>query len=128
MLQRIVDKMLDNKFTKQKSRKYRVTLNFCTFYTNNFSIKNSNLYFHQCFSDFCKVSFCLNCNRKSIFSFQKLIFKMQILVSLQEVQEIKSDVGELLISLVYNENLSRLTATIIEARRLKVRMCCMSAH
>lgn len=40
---------------------------------------------------------------------------------LQEVQEIKSDVGELLVSLVYNENLNRLTATIIEARRLKVR-------
>lgn len=41
---------------------------------------------------------------------------------MQEVQEIKSDVGELLVSLVYNENLSRLTATIIEARRLKVRL------
>lgn len=33
----------------------------------------------------------------------------------------KSDLGDLLLSLVYNENLSRLTATVIEARRLKVR-------
>lgn len=31
-----------------------------------------------------------------------------------------SDLGELLVSLLYNENLSRLTVTVIEARRLKV--------
>ncbi|KAL3274614.1 hypothetical protein HHI36_015995 [Cryptolaemus montrouzieri] len=37
----------------------------------------------------------------------------------KEPQEMKSDLGELLISLVYNENLSRLSVTIIEARRLK---------
>lgn len=37
----------------------------------------------------------------------------------KEAQEITSDLGELLVSLVYNENLSRLTATVIEARRLK---------
>ncbi|XP_065157323.1 synaptotagmin-15-like isoform X1 [Atheta coriaria] len=37
----------------------------------------------------------------------------------KETTEIRSDLGELLISLVYNENLCRLTATVIEARRLK---------
>ncbi|XP_044758183.1 synaptotagmin-15-like isoform X1 [Coccinella septempunctata] len=37
----------------------------------------------------------------------------------KEPHEIKSDLGELLISLVYNENLNRLSATVIEARRLK---------
>ncbi|KAJ3644734.1 hypothetical protein Zmor_022441 [Zophobas morio] len=38
----------------------------------------------------------------------------------KEPQEIKSNLGELLVSLVYNENLGRLTATVIEARGLKV--------
>jgi hypothetical protein len=38
----------------------------------------------------------------------------------QEPQEIKSNLGELLVSLVYNENLNRLTATVIEARGLHV--------
>lgn len=38
----------------------------------------------------------------------------------QEPQEHVSDMGELLVSLLYNENLKRLTATVIEARRLKV--------
>ncbi|XP_015838078.1 synaptotagmin-15 isoform X1 [Tribolium castaneum] len=37
----------------------------------------------------------------------------------KEPQEIKSNLGELLVSLLYNENLSRLTATVIEARGLK---------
>ncbi|XP_063916061.1 synaptotagmin-15-like isoform X2 [Zophobas morio] len=37
----------------------------------------------------------------------------------KEPQEIKSNLGELLVSLVYNENLGRLTATVIEARGLK---------
>ncbi|XP_071052260.1 synaptotagmin-15-like isoform X2 [Onthophagus taurus] len=37
----------------------------------------------------------------------------------KEIQENQSDLGELLISLVYNENLNRLTATVIDARRLK---------
>ncbi|XP_068915104.1 synaptotagmin-15-like isoform X3 [Tenebrio molitor] len=36
----------------------------------------------------------------------------------KEPQEIKSNLGELLVSLVYNENLNRLTATVIEARGL----------
>lgn len=36
------------------------------------------------------------------------------------MQEIKSNLGELLVSLVYNENLNRLTVTVIEARGLKV--------
>ncbi|GJQ80100.1 putative C2 domain protein [Trypoxylus dichotomus] len=47
---------------------------------------------------------------------EQQLFKMDLE---KEVQEIKSDLGELLVSLVYNENLNRLTATVIEARRLK---------
>lgn len=38
----------------------------------------------------------------------------------QEVQEPTSDLGEILVSLLYNENLHRLTVTVIEARGLKV--------
>ncbi|CAG9856419.1 unnamed protein product [Phyllotreta striolata] len=45
------------------------------------------------------------------------LFKMDLE---KEAPEYKTDLGELLISLVYNENLCRLTATVIEARRLKV--------
>ncbi|KAK5641307.1 hypothetical protein RI129_009854 [Pyrocoelia pectoralis] len=37
----------------------------------------------------------------------------------KEIHEQKSDLGEVLVSLVYNEHLNRLTATVIEARRLK---------
>ncbi|XP_031349513.1 synaptotagmin-15-like [Photinus pyralis] len=37
----------------------------------------------------------------------------------KEIQEQKSDLGEVLVALVYNEHLNRLTATVIEARRLK---------
>ncbi|KAI4456445.1 synaptotagmin [Holotrichia oblita] len=48
---------------------------------------------------------------------EQQLFKMDLE---KEVQEIKSNLGELLVSLVYNENLNRLTATIIEARGLKV--------
>jgi hypothetical protein len=40
---------------------------------------------------------------------------------LQEAQESISDLGEVLVSLLYNENLHRLSVTVIEARRLKVR-------
>ena len=40
---------------------------------------------------------------------------------LQEAHESISDLGELLVSLLYNENLHRLSVTVIEARRLKVR-------
>jgi hypothetical protein len=39
---------------------------------------------------------------------------------LQEAHESISDRGELLVSLLYNENLHRLSVTVIEARRLKV--------
>jgi hypothetical protein len=39
---------------------------------------------------------------------------------LQEAQESISDLGEVLVSLLYNENLHRLSVTVIEARRLKV--------
>ncbi|KAJ8916809.1 hypothetical protein NQ315_005816 [Exocentrus adspersus] len=49
---------------------------------------------------------------------EQQLFKMDLE---KEPQEIKSDLGELLVTLVYNENLNRLTATVIEARRLKVR-------
>ncbi|XP_066153090.1 synaptotagmin-15-like isoform X1 [Euwallacea fornicatus] len=47
---------------------------------------------------------------------EQQLFKMDLA---KEPQEIRSDLGELLVSLLYNENLSRLTATVIEARRLK---------
>ncbi|XP_050299197.1 synaptotagmin-15-like isoform X2 [Anthonomus grandis grandis] len=47
---------------------------------------------------------------------EQQLFKMDLA---KEPQELKSNLGELLVSLVYNENLSRLTATVIEARRLK---------
>jgi hypothetical protein len=40
---------------------------------------------------------------------------------LQEAHECISDLGEVLVSLLYNENLHRLSVTVIEARRLKVR-------
>jgi hypothetical protein len=40
---------------------------------------------------------------------------------LQEAQESTSGLGEVLVSLLYNENLHRLSVTVIEARRLKVR-------
>jgi hypothetical protein len=39
---------------------------------------------------------------------------------LQEAHESISDLGEVLVSLLYNENLHRLSITVIEARRLKV--------
>ncbi|KAJ4438402.1 hypothetical protein ANN_14347 [Periplaneta americana] len=38
-----------------------------------------------------------------------------------EAQESISDLGEVLVSLLYNENLHRLSVTVIEARRLKFR-------
>ncbi|XP_069361027.1 synaptotagmin-15-like isoform X1 [Maniola hyperantus] len=38
----------------------------------------------------------------------------------KEVQDPTSDLGEILVSLLYNENLHRLTVTVIEARNLKV--------
>lgn len=44
----------------------------------------------------------------------------QEIIYLQEAQEQLSDLGELLVSLLYNEHLKRLTATVIEAKRLKV--------
>ncbi|XP_060523098.1 LOW QUALITY PROTEIN: synaptotagmin-15-like [Cylas formicarius] len=47
---------------------------------------------------------------------EQQLFKMDLE---KEPQEIKSNVGELLVSLLYNENLNRLTATVIEARKLK---------
>uniref|UniRef100_A0A6P7FFI4 Synaptotagmin-15-like n=1 Tax=Diabrotica virgifera virgifera TaxID=50390 RepID=A0A6P7FFI4_DIAVI len=47
---------------------------------------------------------------------EQQLFKMDLE---KEAPEYKTDLGELLISLVYNENISRLTATVIEARRLK---------
>lgn len=47
---------------------------------------------------------------------EQQLFKMDLE---KEAQEIKSDLGELLLSLVYNEHLNRLTATVIEARKLK---------
>jgi hypothetical protein len=39
---------------------------------------------------------------------------------LQEAHECIADLGELLVSLLYNENLHRLSVSVIEARRLKV--------
>ncbi|CAG9767455.1 unnamed protein product [Ceutorhynchus assimilis] len=47
---------------------------------------------------------------------EQQLFKMDLA---KEPQEMRSDLGELLVSLLYNENLSRLTATVIEAKRLK---------
>ncbi|GLV35098.1 Synaptotagmin 7 [Carabus blaptoides fortunei] len=47
---------------------------------------------------------------------EQKLFKMDLE---KEAQEHISDLGELLVSLFYNENLKRLTATVIEARRLK---------
>ncbi|XP_057665054.1 synaptotagmin-15-like isoform X1 [Diorhabda carinulata] len=47
---------------------------------------------------------------------EQQLFKMDLE---KEAPEYKTDLGELLISLVYNENIGRLTATVIEARRLK---------
>uniref|UniRef100_A0AAR5QAP0 C2 domain-containing protein n=1 Tax=Dendroctonus ponderosae TaxID=77166 RepID=A0AAR5QAP0_DENPD len=47
---------------------------------------------------------------------EQQLFKMDLV---KESYEMSSDLGELLVSLLYNENLSRLTATVIEARRLK---------
>ncbi|XP_041982494.1 synaptotagmin-15-like [Aricia agestis] len=38
----------------------------------------------------------------------------------KELQEPVSDLGEILVSLLYNENLNRLTVTVIEARGLKL--------
>lgn len=38
----------------------------------------------------------------------------------QEIQEPTSDLGEILVSLLYNENLHRLTVTVVETRGLKV--------
>ncbi|XP_045774487.1 synaptotagmin-15-like [Maniola jurtina] len=38
----------------------------------------------------------------------------------KEVQDPMSDLGEVLVSLLYNENLHRLTVTVIEARNLKL--------
>jgi len=60
--------------------------------------------------------------------FTSLLKKMKCLdvllkmtcVGLQEAHESISDLGELLVSLLYNENLHRLSVTVIEARRLKV--------
>lgn len=48
---------------------------------------------------------------------EQQLFKMDLE---KEAQLMKSDLGELLVSLVYNENLNRLTATVIEGRRFKV--------
>ncbi|XP_076258076.1 synaptotagmin-15-like isoform X2 [Rhynchophorus ferrugineus] len=47
---------------------------------------------------------------------EQQLFKMDLE---KESREIHSDLGELLVSLLYNENLNRLTATVIEAKRLK---------
>jgi len=41
-------------------------------------------------------------------------------VCFQETKGAVSDLGELLVSLLYNENLNRLSVTIIQARRVKV--------
>lgn len=62
---------------------------------------------------------------KILFNYRKIInfktfYKMKNFLVFQEPQEHVSDMGELLVSLLYNENLKRLTATVIEARRLKV--------
>ncbi|KAL1497375.1 hypothetical protein ABEB36_008356 [Hypothenemus hampei] len=48
---------------------------------------------------------------------EQQLFKMDLV---KEPQEMRSDLGELFLSLVYNENLSRLTATVIEAKGLKL--------
>lgn len=56
------------------------------------------------------------------------IIELKNVFSFQQPHEIKSDLGELLISLVYNENLNRLSVTVIEARRLKVRRIIVNVH
>ncbi|XP_026321477.1 synaptotagmin-15-like [Hyposmocoma kahamanoa] len=45
------------------------------------------------------------------------LYKMDIE---KDLQELPSDLGEVLVSLLYNENLHRLTVTVIEARGLKL--------
>lgn len=61
---------------------------------------------------------------KSSFSTDNLLYiwyDVYILVLYsKDPQEPTSDLGEMLVSLLYNENLHRLTVTVIEARRLKV--------
>ncbi|KAJ8975552.1 hypothetical protein NQ317_004410, partial [Molorchus minor] len=47
---------------------------------------------------------------------EQQLFKMDLA---KELQEIKSDLGELLVSMLYNENLNRLSVNVIEAKRLK---------
>jgi hypothetical protein len=49
-----------------------------------------------------------------------LPIKNDVRLGLQEAHESISDLGEVLVSLLYNENLHRLSVTVIEARRLKV--------
>jgi len=48
---------------------------------------------------------------------QKL-FKMDL--QMEEEELISSDLGEVLVNMVYNDNLNRLGVTVIEAKRLKV--------
>ena len=43
-----------------------------------------------------------------------------MLFGLQDTPEAVSDLGEMLVSLLYNENLHRLSVAVIEARRVKV--------
>ncbi|XP_069705764.1 synaptotagmin-15-like isoform X2 [Periplaneta americana] len=49
---------------------------------------------------------------------EQTLYKMDLE---KEAQESISDLGEVLVSLLYNENLHRLSVTVIEARRLKFR-------
>ncbi|XP_021915495.1 synaptotagmin-15-like isoform X2 [Zootermopsis nevadensis] len=49
---------------------------------------------------------------------EQILYKMDLE---KEAQESISDLGEMLVSLLYNENLHRLSVTVIEARRLKLR-------
>lgn len=50
---------------------------------------------------------------------EQKLFKMDLEKEVQE-SVVSSDLGEVLVSLVFNDNLSRLSVTVIQARRLKV--------
>lgn len=49
---------------------------------------------------------------------EQKLFKMDLEKEAQE--NVTSDLGEVLVSLLYNETLNRLSVTVIEAKRLKV--------
>lgn len=55
---------------------------------------------------------------------EQQLFKMDLEKEAQE--NLNSDLGEVLISLLYNETLNRLSVTVIEAKRLKVGYVCFT--